>query len=112
MNVELVNVGSASVPGWIVLVAIGALLMYALGLWSVVWEWGKAAWKTRIGREAAGGVVDAIDSFMLGAKSFKVQQALRIARIEFKQRDDAESIKALDLLISKASVWPDTEDEE
>lgn len=112
MNLEIVNVGSASVPGWIVLVVVGVLGMYALGLWSKVWEWGKAAWKTRTGKEVAGGIVDAIDSFMLGAKSFKVQQALRIARIEFKQRGDTDSIEALDLLISKAAVWPDTEDEE
>ncbi len=112
MNVELVNVGSASVPGWLVLVAIGALLMYAFGLWSVVWEWGKAVGETIAGKEATGGIVDAIDDFMLGAKSFKVQQALRIARIEFKQRSDTDSTEALDLLISKASVWPDTEDEE
>ena len=112
MNVELVNVGSASVPGWMVLVVVGALLMYVFGLWSKVWGWGKAAWKTRTGKEATGGFFDAVDDFMLGAKSFKVQQALRIARIEFKQRSDTESIEALDLLISKASIWPDTDEEE
>ena len=67
MNLEIVNVGSASVPGWMVLLAVGALLMYVFGLWSVVWKWGKAAWKTKTGREAAGGFVDTIDDLLAAA---------------------------------------------
>ena len=112
MSLEIAKVGSAFIPNWIVLLVIVVLVLYAFGLWSKIIAWAKLAYTKATGKPAEGGFFDAVDGFVLGAESYKVQGALRIARIEFAEREDEESMTAIDLLLTRAAVWMDEEVED
>ncbi len=99
------SVGSIDFPVWLVLLTVSFLVVYAFGWWSKIIAWAKLVYTKATGKPATGGFFDTVDGFVLGAESFKVQGALRIAQMEFAEREDTESVEAIDALLAKAAVW-------
>lgn len=99
------NVGGTLIPGWIVVLVIVVLIMFAFGWWKKVYEWGKAIWTKTTNKPVSESLDKQVVEWFTKWKSGKVVFMLNRCAEEFEGQGDKTSAKELREYIPKAAAW-------